>query len=55
MYRGVLNEKNNIIQVLYPYQQTFINDENSDENNNNFTIAMSESYLVENSDKEDEG
>lgn len=54
MYRGVLNEKNNIIQVLYPYQQTFINDENSDEKNNNFTIAMSESYLVENSDKEDE-
>lgn len=54
MYRGVLNEKNNVIQVLYPYQQTFINDENSDENNNNFAIAMSESYLVENSDKEDE-
>lgn len=54
MFRGTLNEKSNIIQVLYPYQQTLINDENSDEKNNNFTIAMSESYLVENSDKEDE-
>lgn len=54
MYRGVLNEKNSIIQVLYPYQQTLINDENSDEKNNNFTIAMSESYLIENSDNEED-
>lgn len=54
MYRGVLNEKNNIIQVLYPYQQTLINDENSDEKSNNFTIAMSESYLVENRHNKDD-
>lgn len=55
MYRGVLNEKNNIIQVLYPYQQTVVSSENNSENDNNgFTIAMSESYLIENDKNKDD-
>lgn len=48
MFRGVLNEKNNIIQVLYPYQQTLIEGES---HSKDFIIAMSESYLLKKNNK----